>query len=291
MPNQWSAPHRAEQLKNMAYIVIGCIFGACVYPLFLVPNAIAPGGLTGVGTILNHLFNWPVGLTSLLMNIPLFLLGYRSMGRGFVMRTLLATLLFSALIDLMKLPPLTNDPLLASIFGGAILGFGLGLILRGRATTGGTDLIAQVVHRKFTYVSIGVFLLAIDCVVILMAGFTMGAEQAMYAMICVFVCSKTLDIVLAGLGTDKAFHIITRNGNEMTQRLMDEVGRGVTLVDATGGYSKAQLKMLICVVTRIEMMSVKAIVHDIDPQAFVFITDTHETLGEGFRNLSEHNGA
>lgn len=109
----------------------------------------------------------------------------------------------------------------------------------------------------------------------------------MYAMICVFVCSKTLDVVLAGLGTDKAFHIITKKGSEMTQRLLDEVGRGVTLVDATGGYSGSQVQMLICVVTRIEMMSVKSIVHQIDPRAFVFITDTHETLGEGFRNLSD----
>lgn len=288
MQQQTSSPYRAEQAKNMIYITIGCSLGACVYPLFLIPNSIAPGGLTGIGTILNHLLGWPVGMTSLVMNIPLFLIGYRSMGRSFVIRTLIATILFSVLIDLIKLPPLTSDPLLASLFGGVILGFGLGLILRGQATTGGTDLIAQVVHRKFSYITVGVFLLAIDGVVILMAGFTMGAEQAMYAMICVFVCSKMLDVVLAGIGTDKAFHIITKKGHEITQRLLDEVGRGVTVVDATGGFSNAQLQMLLCVVTRIEMMSVKSIVHETDPLAFVFITDTHETLGEGFRNLSEH---
>lgn len=287
MRNQASSVPRTEQVKNMVYIIIGCSLGACVYPLFLLPNGIAPGGLTGVGTILNHLFSWPVGMTSLLMNIPLFLMGYRSMGHSFVFRTLIATILFSVLIDLIKLPPMTSDPLLASLFGGVILGFGLGLILRGRATSGGTDLIAQVVHRKLPYITVGVFLLAIDCVVILMAGFIMGTEKAMYAMICVFACSKTLDVVLAGLGTDKAFHIITRKGHEITQRLLDEVGRGVTLVDAMGGYSNTQVQMLLCVVTRIEMMSVKSIVHETDPHAFVFITDTHETLGEGFRNLSE----
>lgn len=129
MPEKRSAAAKAEQFKNMAYIITGCALGACVYPLFLIPNAIAPGGLTGIGTILNHLFNWPVGLTSLIMNIPLFLLGYRSMGHGFVIRTLGATLLFSVLIDILKLAPITSDPLLASLFGGAILGFGLGLIL------------------------------------------------------------------------------------------------------------------------------------------------------------------
>lgn len=287
MPEKARAAAKIEQAKNMAYIAVGCVIGACVYPFFLVPNAIAPGGLTGIGTILNHLLGWPVGMTSLVMNIPLFLIGYRSMGHGFVIRTLIATVLFSVLIDLMGFAPLTSDPLLASVFGGALLGFGLGLILRGQATTGGTDLIAQVVQRKFPYITIGMFLLAIDCVVILLAGFFMGAEQAMYAMICVFVCSKTLDVVLAGLGTDKAFHIITKRGGEITARLLNEVGRGVTRVEATGAYSNTDVHMLICVVTRFEMMSVKAIVHEIDPRAFVFITDTHETLGEGFRNLSE----
>ncbi len=291
MPDNSKETVIRQNLKRSAYIFVGCLLGACVYPLFLVPNSIAPGGLTGFATILNHLFQLPVGMTSLALNVPLFLIGYKSMGRGFVLRTLFATLLFSALIDLMKFPPLTSDPLLASLFGGALLGFGLGLILRGQATTGGTDLIAQVVHRRFPYITVGVFLMAIDCLVILMAGFIMGAEQAMYAMICVFCCSKTLDVVLAGIGTDKAFHIITKNGIEMTQRLLSEIGRGVTKVQATGGFSNTEVQMLICVVTRVEMMSVKSIVHETDPHAFVFITDTHETLGEGFRNLMEENGA
>lgn len=291
MPDKSTSAVVIQNLKSTAYIVVGCLIGACVYPLFLVPNSIAPGGVTGLGTILYHLFRLPVGMTSLAMNIPLFLIGYKSMGRGYVIRTLFATLLFSVLIDLMKFSPLTADPLLASLFGGVILGFGIGLILRGGATTGGTDLIAQVVQRKVSYITVGVFLMAIDGFVILMAAFFMGAEQAMYAMICVFCCTKTLDVVLVGLGTDKAFHIITKYGGEMTRRLLSEVGRGVTLVNATGGFSSSEVQMLICVVTRMEMMSVKAIVHDTDPHAFVFITDTHETLGEGFRNLAEENGA
>lgn len=280
---------RKEQIKKQALIIIGCFIGASAYPLFLVPNAIAPGGITGIGTVLNHLFNWPVGLTSLILNIPLFLIGFRSMGKGFVYRTLIATVMFSLLIDLLHFPSITDNPLLASVFGGVILGLGLGLILRANATTGGTDLLAQVVHRKYPYITVGVFLLSFDFAVILLAGFSLGAEQAMYAMICVFVYTKMLDVILAGLGTDKACYIITKLGDDIAKRLLSDVSRGVTTIKATGSYSGEQVEMLLCVVSRIEVISVKEIVNDMDPRAFVFITDTHETLGEGFRNLAEEN--
>ena len=278
---------KTEGVKKQALIIIGCFIGASAYPLFLVPNAIAPGGITGIGMVLNNIFAWPVGLTSMILNIPLFIIGFRSMGKSFVYRTLIATLLFSLLIDLLHFNPLTDNPLLASVFGGIILGFGLGLILRANATTGGTDLLAQVVHRKLPYVTVGVFLLSLDFAVILLAGFIIGAEQAMYAMICVFVYTKMLDVVLAGIGTDKACYIITKLGREITHRLISDVERGVTTLQATGSYSGDRVEMLLCIVSRIEVMSVKTIVNEIDPRAFVFITDTHETLGEGFRNLAE----
>ena len=125
-----------EHLASTVQIVLGCALGALAYPLFLVPNHIAPGGLTGLATVLNYLFHWPVGTTSLLMNIPLFIIGYRAMGRVFVIRSLVATVLFSVLIDLIPLPPMTQQPLLGAVFGGVLLGAGLGLILRGGATTG-----------------------------------------------------------------------------------------------------------------------------------------------------------
>ena len=138
-----SMANKKELLSAYGQIVLGCVIGAAAYPAFLVPNRIAPGGLTGMAIILNHLFGLPIGTTSLLMNIPLFLMGYKAMGGIFAFRSLLATLLFSALIDLLPLPVISNDPLLGTLFGGAVLGIGLGLILRGGATTGGTDMIAR----------------------------------------------------------------------------------------------------------------------------------------------------
>lgn len=275
-----------DRTRHYILIVLGSFVGALAYPLYLVPNLIAPGGVTGIATVLFYLFTWPVGLTSLLLNVPLFIIGYRSMGRVFVFRTLIATLLFSVLIDLLRFPPMTDDPLLASIFGGIFLGTGLGLILRGGATTGGTDLLARVVHRRFSGISVGIILLAFDCAVILLAGSTMSVEHAMYSMISVFVSSKVLDTVLAGLGTDKACYVITHSPQGIISRLLHELARGVTVVKAIGAYSNQELSMLLCVVGRMEISRLKTIVNDEDPHAFVFITDTHETLGEGFGKLS-----
>lgn len=277
---------RAKWVMHYALILVGCLIGAVAYPLFLVPNSIAPGGVTGISMVLHHAFGWPVGMTSLLINIPLFLIGYRSMGRTFVVRSLVATVLFSALIDLLQLEPLTREPLLASVFGGVLVGFGLGLILRAGATTGGTDLLARVVHRRFPLISVGAFLFALDGVVITLAGFTLSMEHAMYAMISAFIITKVLDSVLTGLRMDKACYIITRQGEGITRRLLDEVGRGVTTLNATGSYSGHQMQLLLCVVSRMEMLAVKSIVNQQDPKAFMFITDTHETLGEGFANLA-----
>lgn len=275
-----------DRIRHYTLIVLGSLVGALAYPLFLVPNLIAPGGVTGMATVFFYLFSWPVGLTSLILNVPLFIVGYHSMGRVFVFRTLIATVLFSLLIDLLRLPPMTSDPLLASIFGGICLGAGLGIILRGGATTGGTDLLARVVHRHISALSVGVILFAFDCSVILLAGFTMNAEHAMYSMISVFMTSKVLDTVLAGLGTDKACYVITRSAQSVTRRLLGELARGVTIIKAVGAYSNQELSMLLCVVGRMEISRLKTIVNEEDPHAFVFITDTHETLGEGFGKLS-----
>ena len=272
-------------MRHAVLIALGCAVGAIAYPLYLVPNGIAPGGLTGIATVLHYAFGAPVGISSLVMNVPLFIMGYRSMGRMFALRTLVATVLFSLLIDLFRFEPVTTDPLLASVFGGLLLGLGLGLILRGGATTGGTDLLARVVHRKFSSLSMGAFLLAFDSAVILLAGFTMSPSHAMYSMISVFIVTKVVDAVLVGLGTDKACYIITTKSESIVHRLLEEVGRGVTKLKGTGAYSNNPVDLLLCVVGRMELMRVKELVSHEDPQAFVFITDTHETLGEGFGNL------
>lgn len=276
-----------EPVIGYVYIVLGCIVGGAAYPLFLVPNGIAPGGLTGVATVLNYLFGAPVGVTSLLMNVPLFLMGYKLMGGSFAFRSMIATVLFSLLIDLFHFPALTDDVLLASVYGAILLGVGLGLILRGGATTGGSDMIAKLVHHKMPFVSVGMILLFVDCTVIALAAFTMSTRAALYSLICIFVSSKVIDLVLAGFGSAKMCFVVSAQSAEIAGRIMKELDRGVTLLPAVGGYTGKETKALISVVDQKEVLAVKRIVREADARAFMFISDTHETLGEGFRSLNE----
>ena len=274
-----------EILSGYLQILTGCVLGAAAYPAFLVPNNIAPGGLTGVATILNYLFHWPVGTVSLLMNIPLFIIGYRSMGKVFAFRSLIATILFSVLIDVLPIRPVSTDPLLGTLFGGVVLGVGLGLILRGGATTGGTDMIARMVHRRLPFISVGMFLFVLDCLVVLGAAVAIGTEQALYAFINIYVCSRVIDAVMMGFGGNKACFIMTSRWEKITGRLMDEVGRGVTHLEARGAYTGRQQPVVLCVAVRQEIMAVKRIVQEEDEKAFMFITEAHEALGEGFSRL------
>ena len=286
MPVLQKLPHR-EQIKSYALILLGSMIGGASYPLFLVPNSIAPGGLTGVATILNYLFHWPVGVVSMLLNLPLFLIGYRTLGRVFAFRSLVATVLFSLFIDLLQFPPLTDDILLGSVYGALMLGLGLGLIMRGGATTGGSDMVAQMVHNRFPSITVGVFLFLVDCMVILSAAFTMSANAALYALICIFVTARVVDLVLSGIGSAKACFIITTQAETISKRIMREMDRGATLVSATGAYSGQNKTLLMSVVSQREVVPLKKIVRETDEKAFVFITDTHETLGEGFSALGQ----
>lgn len=279
-------------LKNetlMAYvqIVVGSLLGAMSYPLFLVPNHVAPGGLTGLAMVLNYLFSLPVGMTSLVMNVPLFVVGYRSMGRVFVLRSLAATVLFSVLIDLIPLPAMTYEPLLGALFGGVLQGVGLGLILRGGATTGGSDMVARMIHSRFQHISVGAILFFIDCCVVTMAGVFIEIEYALYAFVSLYVTSKLIDTVMDGLTREKACYVISDEHERVRQELMAKLDRGVTVLSAEGGYSREKRPVLLCVLSAQEVGRLKAIVREADARAFVFISDAHEVLGEGFRKLSE----
>jgi len=279
-------PATREELMAWGQIVLGCIIGGAAYPLFLEPCQIAPGGLTGVAMIINNFTKWPVGVTSLVLNVPLFVIGYRSMGRVFAFRSLIATVLFSLAIDLLKLPAMTLDPMLGTLFGGVLLGVGLGLILRGGATTGGTDMAARVVHRYMPFLSVGMFLFLIDCLVVVAAGFCFDVLKALYALICIFVSGKVIDAVMLGLSKNKACFIMTSEWETVNARILKEMDRGVTLLDARGGYTGSERPVVMCVLSPQEVARVKSIVREEDECAFMFITEAHEALGEGFSKLS-----
>ena len=277
---------RREQFMAWVQIVIGCVIGAAAYPTFLDPGKIAPGGLTGVAMIMKHLWGWDIGITSLILNIPLFVVGYKAMGRVFAFRSLVATILFSLMIDLLPLREIPVEPILGTLYGGILLGIGRGFILRGGATTGGTDMAARMVHKYLPFLSVGMFLFLIDCVVVIAAWIFIGSSEALYALICIFVSGKAVDMVMLGLSSNKACFVISDAWERVSQRLMNEMERGVTQLTAKGAYTGKDRPVVLCVLPPQEVARLKAVVREEDESAFVFITEAHEALGEGFSRLS-----
>ena len=280
-------PAAAERFFSYVQILLGALVGGAAYPLFLTPNRIAPGGITGVATILNHLLHWPVGTVSLILNVPLFLIGYRSMGRIFAFRSLLATILFSVFIDVLPLQPMTADPLLGALYGGVLLGVGLGLIMRGGATTGGSDMIARMVHRRFPFISTGAFLFAIDFAVVTAAGFLIGTTEALYALINIFLTAKVMDVVIIGFSSNKACVVISDRWQEISGRVLREMNRGVTQLIARGAYTGTERPTLLCVISRSEIMAFKRILREEDETAFIIIVEANETIGDGFTDMGK----
>ena len=280
-------PASAERFFSYAQILVGALIGGAAYPLFLTPNRIAPGGITGIATILNHLLGWPVGTVSLVLNLPLFLISYKAMGKIFSFRSLVATVVFSVFIDVLPLKPVTDDPLLGALYGGVLLGIGLGLIMRGGATTGGSDMVARMVHKRFQFISTGSFLFAIDFAVVLAAGLLIGTSEALYALISIFLTAKVMDVVIIGFSSNKACFVISSRWQEISDRIMKEMDRGVTQLTARGAYTGTERPTLLSVISRSEITAFKRILREEDENAFVIIVEAHEAIGDGFNAFSD----
>lgn len=272
-------------LRDLAALAVGVVLMALAYPLFFLSNRIAPGGLTGVAMVINELWPVPVGLLTFVLNLPLFLVSLLRRGGGFVLRSFVAMLCVSAIIDLAPVPPLTADPMLAAIAGGVLLGVGLGLVIRSGATTGGTDMAASLLHTRFPTLSVGGMLLGIDFVVILLAGIVFDMEAALYSLVALYLSARLMDQVVEGLNPAKAFFIISNEHRTIAGAILQQMDRGVTLLQSRGGYSGAERDVLLCVVTRLQTMQLKRIVASVDPKAFMIVTDVHEAMGEGFKKV------
>ena len=275
-------PAAAERFFSYAQILLGALIAGAAYPLFMTPNRIAPGGITGIATILNHLLQWPVGTVSLILNLPLFLIGYKTMGRIFAFRSLLATVFFTGFIDILPLKPMTDDPLLSALYGGVMLGAGLGLIMRGGATTGGSDMVARMVHKRFQFISTGSFLFAIDFAVVVSAGFLIGTTEALYSLINIFLTAKVMDVVIIGFSANKACFVMSSRWKEISDRVLKDMNRGVTQLTARGAWTGTERPTLLCVISRSEIMTFKRILREEDENAFVIIVEAHEAIGDGF---------
>lgn len=280
--------HRA--LWQWISLIVGIFLTAAPFPLLFLPNDIAPGGITGLATLISSLTGWPVGLLAALLNAPLFLISWRQMGRGFAVKSLIGMLGVSAVIDLLNVAPVTRTPMLAAVFGGVVMGVGVGLVIRGGATTGGSDMAATLIHKRFPVITVGSVLLALDCCVITASAFVFDIEAALYALIAVFLSARVMDRVVEGLQSAKAFFVFSAQTDEIADAVMDRLSRGATLLHAKGAYKKRENDVLLCVVSRLQIPQFKGIVQDIDPEAFVMVTDVREALGEGFTRPPAESG-
>ena len=273
-----------KDLRSVVILLVGCAITAFGISAFHVPNRIAAGGVTGLATVIYHWTGWPVGIISLVLNIPLFLIGFRLIGGMFGIKTLLATLALSLFIDFFaSVPSVTDDLLLASMAGGALIGIGLGLVFRQDATTGGTDLAARIVHQRVSFISIAQFLLAIDVVVVLTATIAFNSyELGLYTVVALVVTTKVIEMVTLGIDFAKAAHIISDHPEIISRRLLEELNRGVTGLEGKGMWTGSRKEVLVCVLTARQVPKLKRIIREVDPDAFVYISDTREVFGEGF---------
>lgn len=271
-------------LHDYLFIIFGTLVTALSFNLFLIPHKIAPGGLSGLATVIYHISDGriPVGTTMLVLNIPLFLIGIKELGGGFGFRTLLSTVLLSLFIDFVKVPAMTDEPILASIYGGVIMGIGLGLVFKGNATTGGTDLLAKIIHKFFHFIGIGWVLFVIDSLVVITAALVFGPSEALYALVSLYLGTKLIDLIVEGLNAAKAFVIISDHSKIIAKRIMVELDRGVTLLKGQGAYTQQDKDVILCVINRSQTVRLKSIVNEIDPLAFVLVADVKEVMGEGF---------
>lgn len=287
--------------KDYLWITAGSFITAVAINIFLVPYRIAPGGVSGIATVTFYLSGGrlPVGATMLALNIPLFIAGMRYIGGRFVLRTLYGAVILSAIIDttgnfskyivdnfFIKLEqnPSAPDLLLYSIFGGAIMGFGLGLVFRFGATTGGSDLAAKIVNHFKPNFTMGQILLFIDSSVIIFAAISFNSFQlGLYAVVALYISSKIIDVILEGVNFAKAVFIISDSPSEISKRILFELDRGVTALKGTGMYTGADKEVLLCVLHRGQLPILKRIVKSVDDKAFIILADIREVLGEGFK--------
>ena len=274
-----------EELKNDLLVLLGLLAAAAAYRMYLIPNQVVNGGFTGVGQLLNHATGISVGLVNVALNVPLFLISMKSMGLRFGLRSLVSMVLLSALIDHIPLPPATDDMLLASVYGGAISGIGFGLVLRGNATTGGTDMLASLLHRLVPMVKVSYAIFLFDGLVIIASAFVFEAQAAMYGLISAFLCNVLIDLVLEGPNSAHTYFIISDKSAAIADKIMHEMDRGVTGLEAVGMYSRQHKQVLLCVVNRFEAMRLRRIVFEADPRAFVVANKAKEVLGEGFKSM------
>ncbi|WP_141604103.1 YitT family protein [Terrilactibacillus laevilacticus] len=273
---------------DFIYVLIGSSLIAIAFNLFLMPNKIASGGVSGISTILHWKFGLEPSYVQWALNIPLFIVGVLILGKSlgyvnFALKTIVGTIFLPFVVFLTSgLDAATTNPILGAIFGGVGVGLGLGFVFRGKGSTGGTDLLAQIIH-KFTGLQLGICVVLIDGLIVVNSAFTLSLESALYALVSMYLTGKVIDVVQLGISNSKLALIISEHQNTLKQAIFEEIDRGVTQMEGRGGYTDDARPVLMVVVSQNELTRLKQLVKRIDPKAFLIVSNATEVFGEGFR--------
>ena len=282
-----------ELILDCAFLLAGTFLYALATHCFMAPHDIAPGGVTGVATMLNHLFNINIGFTVLVLNIPILLLAWKFIGRNFCIKTLISILLFTIFTDYVTplIPVYTGGEqarMLAALFGGILNGAGLGLVFSRGFTTGGTDVISSLIRLKLPFMSTGKMLFAVDLVVVSASVLVYGnIESAFFALISMFVTTKAIDAIVYSGDKGKLVLIVSNNSDEIAKNILENIGRGATFLKASGAYKKDDKNVIMTAVRTSQFFKLKKLVKSVDPMAFMIVSEASEIAGQGFKKLND----
>lgn len=274
-----------QSLKEYILMFTGTFLAALAYACFFVPYDIAPGGVGGLSVILSKYVPLKVGMLTLILNIPIFIFALKQLGVRFVGKTLVLLVFMSLLIDYLPFTVNLEDKFLSVICGGILMGLGLGLVMHTGTSTGGTDTLAMALNKKFPNIKASEMLLFLDAGVVIAAAFAFGVVTGIYSAVAVFMQMLFIDFVFDGINSSRAVYIITKNPEELKKRLYDEINRGVTQIDARGGFTGNRTNMLLCIVSKRQLAAVKRCVKETDPGAFMFDMHVKEVIGKGFNDF------
>lgn len=277
-----------KTVTDVVWYIIGSFVYSAAVTMFVSSNQISPGGITGIATALNYLFSIPSGLLLFILNIPLLIVGFISFGGAFIAKTALVTVIMSVSLSITDafLPQFTIDKILASVFGGILMGLGISIVMLKGASTGGVDILAKFINRRFRHITMGRVILIIDAFVIAIATLVYrNIESALYSVVALYASSMIMDTVLYGADKGKLIYIVTEKSNEICKDINTRLERGVTVLKAYGGYTGNDRTLLLCTVRRYEVAGIYEVVESYDPKAFIVVTDVGEIIGEGFKRL------
>jgi len=279
---------KTKLAKRIFFIILGAILMGVGIEEFLVPNRILDGGIVGISIIMSHLSGWRLGLFIFILNIPFFFIGYKQIGKTFALSTLLGITVLSLTTSFLhEVPVFTEDLLLATVFGGIVLGSGVGIVIRYGGSLDGTEILAILANRKLPF-SVGEIIMFFNIFIFGTAGFVFGWDRAMYSILTYFIAFKTIDVVMAGLDESKAAWIISEQHKEIGEAILARLGRGVTYLIGEGAYTGDDKKVIFCVITRLEEAKLKSIVEELDDSAFLAVGNIAEVRGGRFKKKNIH---